>query len=211
VLQETPRLLIMTWLPGESQFDRDAQRHAAELLAGLHAVSAPRFGLERDTLIGGVPQRNKQTNDWLPFFRDARLRFMADEAVAVGRLPARERQRIEDLCGRLDEWIVEPEHPSLLHGDVWTTNVLARGGRITGFLDPAIYYGHPEIELAFTTLFGTFGRPFFERYTEMRPLEPGFFEVRRDLYNLYPLLVHVRLFGGAYLRQVQQMLSRFGC
>jgi fructosamine-3-kinase len=211
VLHETPRLLIMTWLPGESTFNRDAQGHAAELLAGLHAIGDSRFGLERDTLIGGVPQKNRQTDAWLPFFRDQRLRFMADKAMAIGRLPAHERTRIEHLCDRLDEWIVEPEHPSLLHGDVWTTNVLAQADRITGFLDPAIYYGHPEIELAFTTLFGTFGRPFFERYTELRPLAPGFFETRRDLYNLYPLLVHVRLFGGAYLRQVQQTLTRFGC
>jgi fructosamine-3-kinase len=211
VLYEAPELLIMSWLPGTSQFGPAAQRHAAELLADLHAIKTPRFGLERDTLIGGIPQRNQQTETWLSFFRDQRLRYMADEAVAAGRLGADERKRVERLCARLDEWIVEPEHPSLLHGDVWTTNVLARGERITGFLDPAIYYGHPEIELAFTTLFGTFGRPFFERYQELRPLMPGFFETRRDLYNLYPLLVHVRLFGGAYVRQVRQTLSRFGC
>lgn len=66
----------------------------------------------------------------------------------------------------------------------------------------------PEIELAFGTLFGTFGPAFFRRYGELRPLRPGFFEVRRDLYNLYPLLVHVRLFGGGYVGQVEAILSR---
>jgi fructosamine-3-kinase len=106
--------------------------------------------------------------------------------------------------------LVEPERPSLIHGDVWTTNVLAEGEQITAFLDPAIYFAHAEIELAFTTLFGTFGPAFYERYHQIRPIGPGFFETRRDLYNLYPLLVHVRLFGGSYVNSVHQILARFG-
>src|SRR5690606_31505376 len=100
--------------------------------------------------------------------------------------------------------------PALIHGDLWTTNILAQDGRITGFLDPAIYYAHPEIELAFSTLFNTFDAPFFERYRQLRPLEPGFFETRRDIYNLYPLLVHVRLFGGGYVGALERFLRRFG-
>lgn len=135
---------------------------------------------------------------------------MATDAAALGRLPVSFLGRLENLCARLDEWLVEPARPSLLHGDVWTTNVLAAGDRITGFVDPAIYYGHPEVELAFTTLFGTFGEPFFSRYQEIRPLPPGFFETRRDIYNLYPLLVHVNLFGGGYVHTVESTLRRFG-
>ena len=77
------------------------------------------------------------------------------------------------------------------------------------FLDPAIYYGHPEIELAFTTLFGTFGEAFFARYGELHPIAPGFFDVRRELYNLYPLLVHTVLFGGSYGASVGRILQRF--
>jgi fructosamine-3-kinase len=119
--------------------------------------------------------------------------------------------RLETLAGRLDRWIAEPAHPSLLHGDLWTGNILVNRGRVVGFIDPALYYGDAEIELAFGTLFGTFGRPFFERYGELRPLNPGFFEERRDLYNLYPLLVHVRLFGGSYVGSVEATLDRFGC
>ena len=100
------------------------------------------------------------------------------------------------------------DQPSLIHGDVWTTNVLASSERITGFLDPAIYYADPEIELAFITLFNTFGRPFFQRYHELRPISTDFWEIRRDLYNLYPLLVHVRLFGGGYVGAVEQILDK---
>lgn len=210
VFFSSPQLLIMEFVPGESHFSAGAQTHAAELLAQLHSVSVPLFGFEAMTLIGGLEQPNPWKNSWLTFFKEARLFYMATEAAVLGRLPLSYLDRLEAFCGRLDEWLFEPERPSLLHGDVWTTNILAAGDRITGFVDPAIYYGHAEIELAFMTLFGTFNDPFFKRYDEIRPLPPGFFESRRDIYNLYPLLVHVRLFGGSYVNSVDKTLRRFG-
>jgi fructosamine-3-kinase len=210
VWHSSPNLLLMDFLPGDSHFSAGAQRHAAELLAALHEVTAPHYGLERDTLIGGLHQPNSPSDTWLTFFREHRLLYMGRVAVENGRLPPPLWQRVQRFADNLDHWLLEPEQPSLLHGDVWTTNVLAQGDRITGFLDPAIYYGHPEIELAFTTLFGTFGQPFFDHYQTLRPLHPGFFEERRDIYNLYPLLVHVRLFGGGYVGSVERILARFG-
>ena len=210
VVYSDDRLLIMSFLPGDSRFSAKAQEHAAELLAALHEQTAPAFGLEQDTLIGGLHQPNPWTESWLDFFREHRLLYMANEGVRIGRLPESVQSRLQKFAGHLDKWLAEPKRPSLIHGDVWTTNVLAVGGKITGFVDPAIYYAHPEIELAFTTLFGTFGEPFFARYQEIRPLPPGFFEERRDIYNLYPLLVHVRLFGGSYVSSVDRTLRRFG-
>lgn len=210
VVYSDDRLLIMTFLPGDSRFPSQTQEHAAELLAELHNHSADAFGLEKDTLIGGLHQPNPWTSSWLDFFREHRLLHMAGEGVKSGRLPQAVLRRLQRFCDHLHKWLAEPERPSLIHGDVWTTNVLAVGNKITGFVDPAIYYAHPEIELAFTTLFGTFGEPFFARYQALRPLSPGFFEERRDIYNLYPLLVHVRLFGGSYVSSVERTLRRFG-
>ncbi|GIK55135.1 MAG: aminoglycoside phosphotransferase [Chloroflexota bacterium] len=210
VLFSADHLLIMEFLPGDSRFNDQAQAHAAELLAALHDVSVPLFGFAQETLIGGLPQPNEWMRNWLDFFRERRVMHMAVEAAAHGRLPVNYLGRLENFCAQLDQWLREPARPSLLHGDVWTTNVLAVGDRITGFVDPAIYYGHPEIELAFTTLFGTFGEPFFKRYQALRPLPSGFFETRRDIYNLYPLLVHVNLFGGGYVSSVDTILRRFG-
>jgi fructosamine-3-kinase len=210
VRHSTPDLLIMDFIEGDSRFGGREQAHAAEVLAALHEVKTDRYGLDRDTLIGALLQPNPWTDTWTEFFCEHRILHMGRHALDEGRIGKATLARLENLCARMDEFIEEPSHPSLLHGDCWTTNVLAQGGRITGFIDPAVYYGHPEIELAFTTLFGTFSEAFFARYHELRPIPDGFFEVRRDLYNIYPLLVHVRLFGSSYLSGVEHTLNRLG-
>jgi len=210
VVLSEPDLLLMAYLPGGDAVDAASERHAADLLAGLHDIGQADFGLGFDTLIGGLHQPNTPHESWRDFFRDQRLFYMADEALNAGRLPAAVRARIDDLGAGLDKWIDAAAKPSLIHGDLWGGNVLAAGGRISGLIDPAIYYADAEIELAFSTLFKTFGDDFFDRYREHRPIAPGFFEERRDLYNLYPLLVHVRLFGGGYVGAVERTLTRFG-
>jgi fructosamine-3-kinase len=203
------RLLVMDFVDGTSGLSVAAQSHAAELLADLHGRPVARYGFSQDTLIGPLPQPNPEGDDWVAFFRDHRLLHMARAAHDEGELGVGLLGRIERLAGRLDDLIGEPAPPALIHGDLWGGNVLVKGGRIAGLIDPAIYHADPEIELAFSTLFGTFGEPFFRRYREIRPLRRGFFEVRRDLYNLYPLLVHVRVFGGSYLGAVDRIVRRF--
>jgi fructosamine-3-kinase len=203
-------LLLMEFVEGNSYFSTEAERHAAELLAALHGITADSYGHERDTLIGALDQPNPPTMSWAEFFRDHRLLYVALVAHEAGSLPVEDLLRVERLSEKLDELIEEPNPPALIHGDVWSANVLARGDRITAFLDPAIYYADPEIELAFISLFDSFGRPFLDRYQEIRPIRDGFFEVRRDLYNLYPLLVHTYYFGGGYLGSVRRVLDRFG-
>jgi fructosamine-3-kinase len=206
-----PDLLAMDFIETDGGgITPHVERHAAELIAALHATPRPSFGYERDTLIGPLPQPNPKSDRWIPFFRDHRLLAMARAAEAEGSLPAKLLVRLESLAERLPEYLTEPRHPGLLHGDLWTGNVLVRGDRVAGFVDPAIYCGHPEIELAFTTMFGTFGRTFFDAYETLLPLEPGFHELRCEVYKLYPTLVHVRLFGSAYLPPIDRTLSRIG-
>jgi fructosamine-3-kinase len=203
-------LLLMEFIEGSSSFSHGAERQAAELLAGLHDITAEAYGHERNTLIGSLNQPNPWTEDWVTYFRDQRLLYMARIAHDSGRLPAEDVRRIERLSENLDELVGEPNSPGLIHGDAWSANVLARGDHITAFLDPALYYADPEIELSFISLFDSFGTAFFERYEEIRGINERFYETRRDLYSLYPLLVHVYFFGGGYLRSVRNTLGRFG-
>lgn len=206
-----PDLLVMDFIENDGHgTSADAERDAGERIARLHKVPRSHFGYERDTLIGPLHQPNPQQTQWVPFFRDHRLLYMAQAAREEGRLPAALYDRIERFAARLDDYLIEPRFPSLLHGDLWTGNVLVRGNRIAGFVDPAIYCGHPEIELAFATMFGTFGEVFFDAYEGIMPLDDGFQDVRRDLYNLYPLLVHVRLFGSSYVSAIDRTLTRYG-
>jgi len=244
VLYAADDLLLMSCLETAGGISPGAQAEAADLLAALHGVGAENFGFERDTVIGGLHQPNLETARWIDFFRDHRLLHMGRQALDSRRLPATLMERLEKLAAKLGDWIDTRGAPSLIHGDMWTGNVLCNHGRISGFVDPAIYYADAEIELAFSTLFGnvlcnhgrisgfvdpavyyadaeielafstlfgTFGDAFFGRYREHRPIRPGFFEERVDLYNLYPLLVHVRLFGGSYVGSVDRTLTRFGC
>jgi fructosamine-3-kinase len=203
-------LLLMEFVEGSSRFSEGAEHHAAELLAGLHDIASDMYGHERDTLIGSLNQPNPPTESWVEFFRDHRLLYIANIAHEAGRLPTEDLSRVESMAERLDDLIGEPNPPALIHGDVWSANVLARGDHITAFLDPAIYYADPEIELAFISLFDSFGHAFLERYAELRGLDTSYFETRRDLYSLYPLLVHVYYFGGGYLDSVRRTLERFG-
>jgi fructosamine-3-kinase len=204
-------LLLMDFIAHEGTLNPFAETHLGDVVAALHAIEAPQFGFERSTVVGGLPQPNPRSTDWRIFFRDHRLLAMAGAALESGRLPTTTMTRIEKLCGKLHIWLRNDARPSLIHGDLWGGNILSRETKIVGLVDPALYFADPEIELAFLTLFDTVGRKFFARYNTHHPMRPGFFEERRDIYTLYPLLVHVRLFGGSYVAQVERSLSRYGC
>ncbi|MDG5759525.1 fructosamine kinase family protein [Natronococcus sp. A-GB1] len=203
-------LLVLEYVPGTTDHGPAAARDAADHLTRLHGVEAEAFGFERDTLTGPVRQPNPWTDSWIAFYRDQRLAHAAELALESGSLSPSLAKRLETLSSELEELLSEPAASALIHGDVWTTNVLSRDGGVTAFLDPATYYAHPEIELAYIDWTGTFGEPFFERYRERRGIEAGFFERRRYVYRLYPLLVHVHLFGGQYGRRLEATLERLG-
>ena len=138
-----PDLLAMDFIETDGGcITPSVERHAAELIAALHATPRPFFGYERDTLIGPLHQPNPRSERWVPFFSEHRLLAMARTAEAEGALPAKLLIRLERLAERLADYLTEPLHPSLLHGDLWTGNVLVRGDRVAGFVDPAIYCGH---------------------------------------------------------------------
>lgn len=207
VLGGDDRLLFMEYVAHDGVGRGDLS--AADLLADLHGVTWSAYGLERDTSIAMLALPNAPSASWVEFFRDRRLLHFARVAVEARRIPSDTMAGIERLAADLGRWLEEPERPALLHGDVWSGNVLVDGDRVAAFIDPAMYYGHPEAELAFTTLFSTFGDSFYARYRERAGIRAGFFDERCALYNLYPLLVHAILFGGGYAGSVAATVARY--
>lgn len=209
VLSCTDTLLLMAFVETRGSLDERAQTHAADLLAALHAVTAPRFGFARDTVIGPLALPNPWTDSWCDFFRDRRLMHFGNMARERGGLRAETFSRLEAFCEDLDRHLPHRPVASLLHGDMWDGNILVRDGRVAAFIDPAVFYGDAELELGFATVFHTLGDAFFARYHERRPIDPEFFATRREIYTLYPLLVHAALFGTAYGEVVDRILRRF--
>ncbi len=179
----------------------------ARELAAMHKANTPaRFGFHQDNFIGATAQKNTPTDSWCAFFRDCRLapQFRAADKYFT----AEDRARNQKLLDHLDDFLVEPEYPSLLHGDLWSGNVMCGADGKAMLIDPACYVGHREADLAMTELFGGFPPKFYEAYREAAPLQPGY-ETRRDLYNLYQLLNHLNLFGSAYLHPVLSIIGEY--
>ncbi|MFW5833657.1 MAG: fructosamine kinase family protein [Pseudomonadota bacterium] len=203
--------LVLEWIAHDgTALDAAGIDRLASGLAALHGRPAPFFGYAYETVIGTLPQPNPPTATWLAFFRDQRLLAQSRAAGEEGALEPELERGLEWLAERLDRWLREPAHPSLLHGDLWQGNLLTQQGQPVAWIDPAVSFGHPEIELAFGTLFGPFDRRFFAAYAEHRPVEDDFWPTRRAIYLLYPLLVHRRLFGAAYAPPIAEILASLG-
>lgn len=198
--------LLMTWIEAGDKQQPGAQEALGRLLATLHQNRAHRFGFKHDNYIGTLAQSNATAADWTAFFIEQRLKKQL--ALARHRLEGTGLlARFDQLFARLADLYPE-ERPSLVHGDLWSGNYLVDTACQPVLIDPAIYYGHREVDIAMTRLFGGFSERFYAAYHEVLPLETGW-EHRVALWNLYPLLVHLNLFGEAYIPPLTQALSNY--
>lgn len=178
-----------------------------EQLAKLHQHSNGIFGLDHDNYIGSLYQRNNQHDNWNDFFRDERLEFQLKMARDSGIIGSDISNAFNRFYKEIDDLFpVEP--PALLHGDLWGGNFMVNKNGMPVIIDPAVYYGHREMDLAMTQLFGGFDNEFYQSYNRHFPLELGW-EERLNYCNLYPLMVHVNLFGGSYIQSVKAIINRF--
>jgi fructosamine-3-kinase len=173
-------------------------------LARLHRSGAPSFGGPLPNYVGSLPQDNTPEPDWATFYRRRRLEPLVKRAVDRGALGAK---RFDRLFAALDSLIGPDEPPSRLHGDLWGGNTFADGRGMPVVIDPAVYGGHREIDLAMMQLFGGFTERVFDAYQDEWPLADGWRD-RVPLYQLYPLLVHVCLFGASYTSSVERAIDR---
>lgn len=176
-------------------------------LATLHLQANDAFGLDHDNYIGSLDQMNGKMENWTEFFISNRLQPLIRKAKGRNLLEGKHLEAFESLFSRLPE-LIPREAPSLLHGDLWSGNLMFDKLGEPVFIDPAVYFGHREVDIAMTRMFGGFNERFLVAYNEMRPLEKGW-EERIELHNLYPTLVHLVLFGSSYLSGIERTLRRF--
>lgn len=208
---EEPGLLLLEWIP-QGRIEPGYWSRFGKALSVLHRKEPPggeAWGFHRDNFIGATPQRNGWMRDWPGFFRERRLAPQIELARRNGRWEARWNGWADRLLASLDSLLPRRPERSLLHGDLWSGNHVVGKGGVPWLIDPAVYVGHREADLAMTELFGSFPPTFYEAYTQAWPLEPGYPE-RREIYNLYHLLNHLNLFGGGYAASVERILHRFG-
>ncbi|MEM1000154.1 MAG: fructosamine kinase family protein [Bacteroidota bacterium] len=176
-------------------------------LAGLHRHTQVQYGFVQDNFIGRLAQKNDWRDNWTDFFVEMRLEPQLVLAEQNGYADAELRRSFARLYHRLPD-LVPQEPASLLHGDLWGGNFMVGAAGEPVIIDPAVYYGHREMEIAFTQLFGGFDREFYAAYQAAYPLASGW-ESRTDLMNLYPLAVHLNLFGRSYLPEIRRTLGKY--
>lgn len=195
--------LIARGRPGPD-FDERLGRGLAE----LHRSGAPSFGFANDNFIGSLPQENTPCETWAEFYRARRLEPQLRRAVDANRVSLSIRRAFERLFARLPALVGPAEPPARLHGDLWGGNLYVDERGEPCLIDPAVYGGHREVDLAMMRLFGGFSERVFAAYAEAYPLAAGAPD-RVALYQLYPLLVHANLFGGSYVASVERALARY--
>lgn len=177
-------------------------------LAAIHSLPQACYGYARDNYIGLNPQKNRETDNWGEFFVEYRLAF---QVSLIGDPAIRDRfsEILESAGKRLADWLNEHcSEPSLLHGDLWSGNAMF-DDEAAWLIDPAVYYGDSEADLAMTEMFGGFGQAFYHAYSQSRPLS-GEYRRKREIYNLYHFLNHYNLFGGWYLGPCEKGFQMIG-
>ncbi|MBT6178548.1 MAG: phosphotransferase [Deltaproteobacteria bacterium] len=205
--EDQPAFLILEWLPSEAP-SPDFHQVFGRGLALIHKSHPMQFGLEHDNYIGTLQQANKPEKSWSDFYREQRLRPQLRLACNNQRLGQGCVKALEAVMNRLESILAPEEPPARLHGDLWSGNLHVGPQGKPFLIDPSVYGGHREMDLAMMKLFGGFSQQTFDAYHETYPMEPGW-EDRIELHQIYPLLVHVNLFGGHYAGTVERIAKRY--
>jgi len=198
--------LVLEWIETGEKTSTFWENFAKQL-ANFHQHKGEQFGLEYNNFIGELPQINTFHTNFNDFFIEERLKPQVQLAFDSKKLQSKNISQFEGLYKEIPN-IFPSEKPSAVHGDLWSGNFICLTNEKAIFIDPAVYYGHREMDIAMTQLFGGFSEKFYKTYHEIYPLEPCF-NLRNNFYNLYPLLIHLNLFGDSYLSSVENIITQF--
>jgi fructosamine-3-kinase len=200
------QVLILEWI--EQGLKTTAfWKNFGQQLAALHHIQGNQFGLATDNYMGALPQSNEPAGNWIDFFVHQRLQPQVQLAVNRQLLEPVHSTHFEKLYQQLGN-IFSPEPAALLHGDLWSGNFLCDDAGNPVLIDPAVYFGHRSMDMAMTTLFGGFDEPFYESYHYHYPL-PANYRQQWEVCHLYPLLIHLNLFGKSYLADIVHTIRRY--
>jgi fructosamine-3-kinase len=203
-MTERVSYIVLEWLAFGRSTSTAWEKMGHQLAAMHQAAGSDRFGWERNNTIGSTPQINDWGENWADFFADRRLGYQLQLARRRGGSFLEGHQIVEVVRSILGD---RNPQPSLVHGDLWSGNVAVLETGEPVILDPAIYYGDREVDLAMTELFGGFPAVFYQGYQQSFPLDEGYPQ-RKTIYNLYHILNHFNLFGGGYASQAQSMIQQ---
>jgi len=198
--------LVLEWVSGDKT--EKTPKLLGHRLAQMHSITKDRFGFQHDSYIGMLPQPNGWFHSWIDYYREYKLLPQIKLAKSKRYLNSSLDRKLHKLLERLDEWLPSQPKASLLHGDLWGGNWIVGKNGDPYLIDPSIFYGHDEFELAFTELFGGFPETFYNAYTEVNPLSRNYKD-RKPIYQLFYILVHVNLFGESYLRSVERIVNYY--
>ncbi len=198
--------LMLEYIDSQPQ-EKDFWENFGRGLARMHKHTSPNFGLDHPNYIGSLPQSNAFSESWEDFFINQRIQPQLRLSRESGKTDRELEKKFERLFARLGEFF-PAEPPALLHGDLWSGNYMAGNKGEAVIIDPAVYYGHRYMDLGMSKLFGGFAPDFYKAYHAEYQLYAGW-QQGIEIANLYPLMVHVNLFGGGYLGSVNSVLRRF--
>ncbi|HEX2609278.1 MAG TPA: fructosamine kinase family protein [Flavisolibacter sp.] len=196
--------LLMEWIePGERT--PSFWKLFGEQLAALHRHTDTAFGFLEDNYMGSVVQDNSRARDWNEFFIENRLEPLLYSCLEKGLLNQEHLRSFERLFTKLPDIFETIPTPTLVHGDLWSGNFVCDAQSRPVLIDPAVYYGHPAVDLGLTRLFSGFAPDFYEAYRHHSPATTDYAALS-DVCNLYPLLLHLLLFGSSYLPRIESIL-----
>lgn len=203
---ENEAYLVLEWIETGKETKKFWQNFAQQL-AELHQQKNDKFGLDYSNFMGKLVQKNEYFNTFVDFYIENRLKPQVALAFDTNKLETKHVKQFEGLYKRIPE-IFPVEKPSAIHGDLWNGNFMCSKNEQAVFIDPAVSYSHRESDIAMTQLFGGFSEEFYKTYQELYPLETCY-NLRNNFYHLYPLLIHLNIFGKSYLESIENIITEF--
>ena len=208
IIYKDKNLLIINFIENNNTKSNDYQQQLADVVLQLHNITNNKFGFKFDTQIGGLKQLNEYENNWVSFFSEKRLNMIFELINRDNPMPRTINLKIENLLKNLDNIIPKNPKISLLHGDLWSGNILFNNGKLVGLIDPGIYFGHNELEIAYLTWFKYIDDKFLNYYSERNKIDKYFVNYEA-VYQLYFSLLNVHLWSREYINDVDILLKKY--